>query len=233
VQPTEGPARGGTWVTVTGRRFGTSAVNLQVLIGGSSCSPVVMLKLDESFKCLSPPGTGGVKGLTLDVIGLITRFSPAFAYQGPQVTGISPSEADSEGGVAVTVKGYNFGAVDTTPMAWLQGKGADACERTTWTSDSSLMCWVGAATSATSETGSAGVRVDGQVSPINQRVQLLRTGMQRFLLTCPSSAIPGCFECAVKTCYTQKEEDMTLQGGEALDECEMLAAKHCKLDREL
>mmetsp|Transcript_43003 Transcript_43003/g.99515 ORF Transcript_43003/g.99515 Transcript_43003/m.99515 type:complete len:1770 (-) Transcript_43003:115-5424(-) len=237
VAPTSGKAAGGVWVTVNGQRFGTAGGNLNVWIGQTRCDPVVMTLPDEQFRCLAPGGTGGSKTLFLSVVGLETQFPAAYFYLGPQVTGVEPGEVDADGGVAVTIAGENFGIIDMSPLSFLQARGAEACTSTVWSSDTSVTCWVPPATQASDELSGIAVQVDGQTSGPDGKVQLARTGLETFLRTCPSEATDACFDCTLAACYSQRasaaQATGVVQTGEALDECELAAAKHCGLDQPL
>ena len=183
VSPKAGGARGGIWVTVTGNRFGASQANIKAWIGDTRCDPVVMLTEDEAFRCLSAPGTGGFKKLTISVIGLEDTLSQAFEYLPPVVTGVSPGLIEADGGEAVTITGVNFGAVDMTPRASLIARGSEACSTTLWSSDSSVMCWVGPATPASQEESGITVLVDGQESGPDGKVDIAPPPVLRDFLT--------------------------------------------------
>lgn len=178
VAPSEGGAMGGLWVTVTGKRFGSSEVNIQAWIGDTRCGPIVMITSDQSFRCLAAPGTGGSKHLFLSVIGLETSFSTAFAYLGPIVRGVSPGQVEADGGEAVTITGKNFGAKDMTPKALLVARGAESCTTTLWASDSSVVCWVSPASSTSEEKSGISIIVDRQESGPDGKV----TAMPAMLL---------------------------------------------------
>jgi hypothetical protein len=65
----------------------------------------------------------------------------------------------------------------------------------------------------------------------------VRTGLEAFLQSCPSQATPECFDCSVRACYAQRvsaaEASGAAVGGDTLDECELAAASHCRLDASL
>ncbi len=69
---------------------------------------------------------------------------------------------------------------------------------------------------------------------MHTQVQLLRTGIQPFLSACTSEPTQECFECSVSSCYSAKMSLALSSGvfaaGDVMEECEMAAAQHCRLD---
>jgi hypothetical protein len=105
VSPSDGPAAGGTSVTITGNSFdGATAVCF-----GTNCESTGSFTVNSntSISTTSPAGTAGSRvDITVEGPGGTSSTLPAdqFTY-GPQVTGLVPSTGPSAGGTTVTISG--------------------------------------------------------------------------------------------------------------------------------
>jgi hypothetical protein len=106
VSPKQGPAGGGTHVTITGTKFKeVSAVKF-----GSAEATKFKVNSESSIEAESPSGSGTVD-VTVTAAGGTTAKSAAdeFTYlPAPVVTEISPKEGPEAGGTVVTITGSNF-----------------------------------------------------------------------------------------------------------------------------
>eukprot|EP00163_Fabomonas_tropica_P033242 TRINITY_DN863_c0_g1_i5.p1 TRINITY_DN863_c0_g1~~TRINITY_DN863_c0_g1_i5.p1 ORF type:complete len:6170 (-),score=768.16 TRINITY_DN863_c0_g1_i5:895-19404(-) len=104
---------GGLVFTVLGSNFGASAASpAQVLVGGTLCQTTTWLS-DTELKCLSPFGTGFDRNIQVSLDGAASTVNPSYrlTYQPPVVTGITPDNLDTVGGL-VTITGNYFGPQD-------------------------------------------------------------------------------------------------------------------------
>lgn len=111
VTPPNGPAAGGTTVTLSGSGFQLNSPGTNtVTIGGVSAASVSVLG-DTELTCITPAGTAGT---TLDVVvtnanGTATLFG-AFSYDVPILAGTAPGRGPSTGSTAVRLTGSGFRA---------------------------------------------------------------------------------------------------------------------------
>lgn len=104
VEPGDGPAVGGTWVTISGAGF-TGAT--EVGFGGVPALSY-SVSSDGQITADSPPGTETVDVTVATPDGTSsTSYSDQFAYL-PIVSGISPSAGPEAGGTVVTISGAGF-----------------------------------------------------------------------------------------------------------------------------
>ena len=123
VNPDEGPAAGGTTVTVTGTNF----VNVTgVTFGGTAATNVVVVSPTQ-LTAVSPAHAAGAVSVAVTTPAGTSDTSgddDTFTYTGgtPTITGISPNSGPKEGGTEVTITGTNltgatqvsFGGVNST-----------------------------------------------------------------------------------------------------------------------
>lgn len=104
VAPGDGPALGGTWVTISGAGFtGATAVDF-----GGVAALAYSVGSDGQITAESPPGTETVDVTVTTPTGTSsTSSSDQFAYL-PVVSGISPSGGPEAGGAVVTISGAGF-----------------------------------------------------------------------------------------------------------------------------
>src|SRR5229473_3014686 len=107
IDPNNGPATGGTSVTITGTGF-TSAAS--VLFGSTPASGITFIS-DTKITAISPPGCG-IANLTVSTPNGTSATSPVdlFTYvpSTPTVTGINPDSGPTTGGTMVTISGSGF-----------------------------------------------------------------------------------------------------------------------------
>jgi|GEM_PF-1200204 len=107
VSPAEGPAAGGTSVTITGSGFtGAAAVSF----GGTPARGVSVLS-DGRIVAVTPGGAPGAVDVTVTTPGgtSATGGADRFTYvPAPTVTGVSPSSGPVAGGTSVTISGTGF-----------------------------------------------------------------------------------------------------------------------------
>jgi hypothetical protein len=124
LNPTSGPAAGGTSVTITGSGFtGTTAVNF-----GTTAATGFTVVNDTKITATSPAGTGAVDVTVTTPAGTSpTTAADKFTFNAvaaPTVTGISPTNGPATGGSLVTITGtgftgataVNFGTVAATNL---------------------------------------------------------------------------------------------------------------------
>ena len=105
-EPHEGPASGGTPVTIRLETPGPTAVEF-------GTTQVPFEERGGAISAISPPGTGTVHVWVNTAcygrapVGNFTYISSITAH-GPEVTGVAPDEAPESGGTTVTISGHNF-----------------------------------------------------------------------------------------------------------------------------
>jgi hypothetical protein len=142
LNPTSGPATGGTTVTILGSGFPTSTGAAQVTFGslaatGVSCS-------DSSCTAVSPASASpGQVPVTLN-----GQPAGRFTYD-PAVTAVSPSGGPTTGGTPVTITGGGFSTTPGAPTTFAFGSGPAT----------DVACTSSTSCSATSPAGSGSVDV--------------------------------------------------------------------------
>ncbi|MGC2230452.1 MAG: IPT/TIG domain-containing protein, partial [Candidatus Acidiferrum sp.] len=105
VSPTNGPAAGGTAVTITGTNFAAGAT---VQFGSAAATNVVVVS-STSITATTPTGSAGAVTVTVTVNGQSGSLANGFTYVvPPTVTGVSPNSGSTAGGTPVTITGTNF-----------------------------------------------------------------------------------------------------------------------------
>jgi hypothetical protein len=139
ISPCNGPALGGTLVTVFGSRLRDESSRIRAQIRGTNCTDIVVLS-PSSFRMIIPPGVGMVDvEITADEVS--KSVHGLFQYDHPVITSLKPSTAPSMGGLIVTVFGENFGSLNDHPEARVSAQDGDVgCTFTNFVSDSSLEC---------------------------------------------------------------------------------------------
>ena len=99
-------------------------------------------------------------GATFEALypGFCSGFCPTKA------TSFSPLNAPASRGAAITILGTGFGAVDTSPSAYISGQ---PCATTFWTSITQLVC------SASAPTVAGGALLSVQAAPCPDNMALL------------------------------------------------------------
>jgi len=107
LNPTSGPATGGTTVTITGTNFTTG----DTVKFGATNAPGVIFISATSITATSPVGAVGTVDVTVTTPGGTSLTSPVDQYTYtalPTVTGINPTSGPASGGTTVTITGTNF-----------------------------------------------------------------------------------------------------------------------------
>ncbi len=105
VSPNNGPAAGGTSVTITGTNFAAGAT---VTFGSTAATNVVVVN-STTITATVPAGSAGAVTVTVTVNGLSGSLTNGFTYVvPPTVSSGSPSTGSTAGGTAVTITGTNF-----------------------------------------------------------------------------------------------------------------------------
>ena len=114
VSPNNGPAAGGTLVTITGTNFVSGAT---VTFGGTAATNVTVAS-STTITATTPVHTSGTAAVTVtNSSGLSGSLAGGFMYIGqPTVTAVSPSSGPTAGGTAVTISGTNFAVGATVTL---------------------------------------------------------------------------------------------------------------------
>jgi hypothetical protein len=113
VEPSKGPAAGGTAVTMKGTGFQAGAV---VRFGGAAASDVVVAAGGSSLACKTPAHEPGLVAVEVENPNSVKAvLADAFAYDkpaatGPTLTAVEPVFAAAKGGSTVTLVGENLAA---------------------------------------------------------------------------------------------------------------------------
>ena len=105
ISPNNGPAAGGTAVTITGTSFATGAT---VTFGVTAATNVVVVSATQ-ITATTPAGPAGA--VTVKVTnpgGLSGSLTNGFTYGSPTVSSVSPNNGPTAGGTPVTITGTNF-----------------------------------------------------------------------------------------------------------------------------
>ncbi len=105
VSPNNGPAAGGTSVTITGTNFASGAT---VTFGTAPATNVIVTN-STTITATTPANAAGSVAVTVTVNGQSGSLPNGFTYVvPPTVTGVSPNSGSTGGGTAVTITGANF-----------------------------------------------------------------------------------------------------------------------------
>jgi hypothetical protein len=150
VSPNNGPAAGGTAVTITGTNYAAGAT---VTFGSAAATNVVVVS-STSITATTPAGSAGAVTVAVTVSGQSGSLANGFTYVvAPTVSSVSPNSGPTTGGTAVTITGTNFASGATVTF------GSAAATNVVVVSSTSI--------TATTPAGSAGavavtVTVSGQ-----------------------------------------------------------------------
>jgi hypothetical protein len=109
IDPNNGPANGGTTVTLTGSNFNSGAT---VAFDGISASATFIN--NKSITAVTPPhAAGAVDVVVKNPDGTAAKLKSAFTYDAsqlpmPTLTAIMPMQGPASGGTMVTIEGNNF-----------------------------------------------------------------------------------------------------------------------------
>jgi hypothetical protein len=108
VSPNQGPAAGGTTVTVNGTGF-TNVTNVRFGTKPSPSFTVTTVNGVTVLRAVTPAGTGTVNVTVTTTQGTSTQFVP-FTYVSPDPTlsSLTPTQGASSGGTTVTLTGSNL-----------------------------------------------------------------------------------------------------------------------------
>ena len=135
VAPVEGPAAGGTKVTITGTHFAGAK---EVKFGSVSATNVVVVA-GGSITATAPAGTAGPVDVTVTTVGGTSALSSADQYTYiplPSVTKVEPGEGPLVGGTKVTITGTNFAGAKEVKFGSVAAKGFTVVSATSITVES-------------------------------------------------------------------------------------------------
>lgn len=118
VLPTSGPTTGGTLLTINGSNFGTAPI---VTFDGSVIASIPDATTPHrKIVITTPPGFGAGKRIIV-VAGDQLSNSVNFDYNAPTIFSVSPVSGPTQGGIAITLSGANFGQ---SPLVTIGGSVA-------------------------------------------------------------------------------------------------------------
>ena len=127
INPTGGPAVGGTSVTITGLNFtGATAVKF-----GNTNATSYTVDSDTQITATAPSGTGAVNVTVTSASG--TSNAVQYAYAAPTVTSINPTNGPTLGGTSVTITGLNFTGATAVTIGGSAATGITVVNSTTIT----------------------------------------------------------------------------------------------------
>lgn len=124
VTPPQGPAAGGTTITLTGTGFSAGAA---VTVGGSSATAVTVLT-PTTITCTTPAGTpSSTVGVSVTTVGGSASLPGSFTYNPlPTITAVTPPATSLFGGTPITITGSGFTANAAGPNTVTIGGSAAA-----------------------------------------------------------------------------------------------------------
>lgn len=154
LSPPNGPTIGGTAVTIEGVNFGSKEAgkDMSVRVGNVPCSSSAW-ESETSVSCIIPPGVGAANEVQIVLNGLSTPGCPKiedgeegaglcaslYRYDAPVIAAVQPNHGPTTGGFEVSLPGDNYG---TSPTSLKLSVGGEACERSTWVSNTMAKCFV-------------------------------------------------------------------------------------------
>ncbi len=132
IDPSEGPAAGGTLVTISGENFVSGAM---VRFGEQQCLDTVVAH-SSTITCKTPPGAPGTVAISVEnPDGAIDSLSAAFTYVAPPtIDTVSPDIGPDFGGTAITLRGSGFMQAAEVKL------GVEACLDVTIAGDDHIDC---------------------------------------------------------------------------------------------
>jgi len=108
--PSQGPAAGGTLVTLTGAGFAELGAGTTVVRFGSNAASEVTVVTDGQLTCRTPAGTPGSSvAVSLDNANGSASATLSFRYHArPTLTSVTPARGPASGGTRLTVEGSGF-----------------------------------------------------------------------------------------------------------------------------
>jgi hypothetical protein len=146
---TNGPATGGTYITITGGSGFLSGGTNSVTIGGVACTPVVFNSA-TSISCTTGTHTAGTYSLTVTNFDGQTDTDLTYTYDPPPTittggAGISQNDSQLAGGDTLIISGTNFVVTPTVTI------GGAACTTPTWLSGTSMSCVIPGGTAGSAD----------------------------------------------------------------------------------
>jgi hypothetical protein len=145
-----GPATGGTMVTVLGAGFGPTPDEEQKMVNGGTVTVCTGWISDTSMACTVAPGhsTNNINVLVNGIESNVVNVT--FSYDRPMIFYVDPENGPPGGMQYLTITGRNFGSVPPpkiqgyigSRLKCLSPKNQGIVEEVDWISDSSLLCGV-------------------------------------------------------------------------------------------
>ena len=130
VSPNNGPATGGTAVTITGTNFAGGAA---VTFGGTTATSVTVVS-STTITATTPAGTAGAATVTVtNPGGQSGSLAGGFIYGSPTVSSVSPNNGSTAGGTSVTITGTNFASGATVTFGGTAATSVTVVSSTTIT----------------------------------------------------------------------------------------------------
>jgi hypothetical protein len=235
--PSHGPAAGRTYVTLYGARFGDQSLDVNIRIGSTKCSDIMIVAYQEQVRCRTPGGSNGMHVLTVSVRGILVLDSIKFMYDNPAVTSVVPTSASVQGSQQLTVLGKNFGAVDQSPQAFLESKFVQPCSSTSWLSDSSIICGVPKLTSRASYNNTVVVLIGSTRSNRWDPGSTFVFNDIPLHFACHRQTAASCFNCVFEKCnqdlmdrYVSLNDVGAFKMGSVQSNCEAIGLEYCNYD---
>ena len=112
INPTSGPAAGGTAVTITGTNLGSTT---SVTVGGTAAT--INTNTATQIDITTPAGTAGAADVVVTTAGGSDTSAGAFTYiAAPAITNINPANGPTAGGTAVTITGTDLGGATSVTV---------------------------------------------------------------------------------------------------------------------
>ena len=142
VNPANSAASGRGVITLHGSEgFAESDLSVSARIGGSSCEATAWSGEGNysTITCRTPQGVGPFQQVVVTVMSQVSTFTESFTFNLPRLNSIHPVNGPTSGGYNITISGGGYGLEDYLPKVVFSGT---SCERSTYTSDSSITCLV-------------------------------------------------------------------------------------------
>jgi formylglycine-generating enzyme required for sulfatase activity len=105
VAPVAGPVAGGTTITITGTNLtGTTSVT----VGGVAAIGVTVVSATK-VTAVTPPGSAGTRDVSVTTPwGTVTKADTYTYCAPPTISGVSPNQGPTTGGITITISGTNL-----------------------------------------------------------------------------------------------------------------------------
>ncbi len=108
VNPSQGPATGGSTITITGTDFYNGSTNATVTVGGVAATSVTVVN-STTITAVTPSGTAGAKTVSVTTPSGTANLTGGFTnLEAPTISSVTPNQGSTNGGTTITIVGASL-----------------------------------------------------------------------------------------------------------------------------